>query len=75
MRELSINYPKKQADEDKLEKYLTKYQQEHAHKVLAEMARIQFEPLNIAQANQQIPFSQQFGILLGRSKKFVQREP
>ena len=75
MRELSINYPKKQVDDDKLEKYLTKYQQEHAQKVITEMERIRFQPLNIAHANQMIPFGKQLGILLGRSTIFVKREP
>lgn len=42
MRELSINYPKKQADEDKIHKYLTKYAKEQGGKVEDEMRRIQF---------------------------------
>jgi hypothetical protein len=37
MKALSINYPKKQEDEEKLEKMITKYQNEQLKVVLAEM--------------------------------------
>ena len=75
MRELSINYPKKEVDDAKLEKYLTKYQQEHAHKVCEEMERIRFEPLDLLFVDESISFGRQLRLLFERAKIFVRREP
>ena len=37
MRELSINYPKQEADEEKIKKWLKKYEETQADKVKQEM--------------------------------------
>ena len=43
MKELSISYPKKRADEEKLAYWLNKYQDEQARKVNEELERIRYD--------------------------------
>lgn len=50
MRELSINYPKKQADEDTIKFYSDKYDDEQADKVRDELKTITFGDLDIKRA-------------------------
>ena len=57
MRELSINYPKKKADDDKIAFYLGKYQDEQARRVLDEIERIRFDQLDLQHAGHSgVPF-------------------
>ena len=57
MRELSINYPKKQADEDTIKYYSEKYHNEQADRVREELKSITFGELDIKRARgQAIPF-------------------
>ena len=39
------------------------------------MATIQFNPLNVNQANGYVPYSKQLKLIFGRSKIFITREP
>lgn len=50
MRDLSVNYPKKQEDEDKIQGYLDKYRQELEPNVVDEMKRYTYGELDLRQA-------------------------
>ncbi len=76
MRELSINYPKKQADEDTIKYYSDKYNYEQADKVREELKTITFGELDIKRARgQATSFGRQLGLLRNRAIIFIKREP
>ena len=52
MREMSINYPKKETDDAKIRKYLDKYNHELSSKVEKELKSLTFGELNISRAGQ-----------------------
>lgn len=51
MREMSINYPKKEADDAKIKKYLDKYNHELSNKVEKDLKSLTFGDLNISKAS------------------------
>ena len=53
MRELCVNYPKQQVDEDKIQYYLKRYSQEIEPVVAMENDQFTFGPLDLDQANKQ----------------------
>ena len=61
MREMSINYPKKEADDAKIKKYLDKYNHELSNKVEKDLKSLTFGDLNISKASgQKTAFCHQF---------------
>lgn len=76
MRELSINYPKKKEDEDKINKYTTKYNNEQAPILERELLELQYGNLDIDRAGRQgKTFGEQLKMVRYRSLLFVKREP
>ena len=76
MRELSVNYPKKEADEAKILKYTTKYREEQEPEVLALMKEHKFPELDMTNAGvRTVSFWQQHSLLLHRAIIFIKREP
>ena len=51
MRELSVNYPKSVEDQQKIDHYVKRYQDDMEKKVLADLDGIRFEELNLELAN------------------------
>ena len=76
MRELSVNYPKQEEDEAKIQKYTDKYARELENIVNDEMANYIYKDLNVnADEAYNAPFAMQLKNLLWRSRIFVVREP
>ena len=76
MRELSINYPKKQEDEDKIAHYNDKYMREIEPAVKSEMQELQFGELNVRQQSvNRMSFCSQLKLLNWRNLRIAKREP
>lgn len=76
MRIISVNYPKMDEDEEKLNNLITSYKKKCEPAVIkhmTEISLIEFKPRmdNFAEPN----FSKQLGLLLGRQKTYLARQP
>lgn len=75
MRELSINYPKKAEDEEKIDRYVRKYTEQQKSLVEREMEELRFEELDLGKRGYRLGWCEQFKLLFSRQLIFAKREP
>lgn len=76
MRELAINYPKTKDDEERLNKYLSKYSKTNLPVIQTQMKAVKFGNLDIAGEDfKPVSMYKQYQLLFYRTLIFNKREP